>query len=108
MARLSGLRRKGDLLINWDAVEGLFDPDMLDTMFMDYRALLMRLPKEETIWHENHWRDALSQRINSGAIAEANRTDVAFDESCLHQGFPHMRPRNHQLLRFWGNRPQLC
>ncbi|EMX5239134.1 AMP-binding protein, partial [Klebsiella pneumoniae] len=41
----------------------------------------------ETIWHENHWRDALSQRINSGAIAEANRTDVAFDESCLHQGF---------------------
>ncbi|HBR0883715.1 TPA: amino acid adenylation domain-containing protein [Klebsiella pneumoniae] len=78
---------KGDLLINWDAVEGLFDPDMLDTMFMDYRALLMRLPKEETIWHENHWRDALSQRINSGAIAEANRTDVAFDESCLHQGF---------------------
>lgn len=78
---------KGNLLINWDAVDGLFDPDMLDTMFMDYRALLMRLPKEEAIWHENNWRDALAQRVNSGAIAEANRTAVAFDESCLHQGF---------------------
>ncbi|WIF05598.1 amino acid adenylation domain-containing protein [Serratia sp. B1] len=78
---------KGNLLINWDAVDGLFDPDMLDAMFMDYRALLMRLPKEEAIWHENHWRDALAQRVNSGAIAEANRTAVAFDESCLHQGF---------------------
>ncbi|WP_159103600.1 holomycin non-ribosomal peptide synthetase HlmE [Streptomyces sp. CS149] len=40
----------GALIVNWNAVDGLFAPDTLDAMFHAYVALLDRLTDDESAW----------------------------------------------------------
>ncbi|WP_258007506.1 hypothetical protein, partial [Pseudomonas syringae] len=41
---------EGDLCLNWDAVEALFDPNVLRAMFDQYLALLERLAEDPQAW----------------------------------------------------------
>ncbi|MFA1029137.1 bactin non-ribosomal peptide synthetase [Pseudomonas syringae pv. helianthi] len=41
---------EGDLCLNWDAVEALFEPSVLRSMFDQYLALLNRLANEPQAW----------------------------------------------------------
>ncbi|AAO56106.1 non-ribosomal peptide synthetase [Pseudomonas syringae group genomosp. 3] len=41
---------EGDLCLNWDAVEALFDPDVLRAMFDQYVSLLERLAEDPQAW----------------------------------------------------------
>ncbi len=41
----------GELVWNWDAVEALFPPGVLDAMFAAYHALLLRLARDDAAWH---------------------------------------------------------
>lgn len=44
------LEAAGQLVVTWNAVDGLFPPGMLDAMFDAYRTLLDRLVDDETVW----------------------------------------------------------
>ncbi|MBX8496839.1 non-ribosomal peptide synthetase [Pseudomonas cichorii] len=41
---------EGDLCLNWDAIEALFEPDMLRAMFAQYVALLRQLAEQPQAW----------------------------------------------------------
>ncbi|MCV4267105.1 non-ribosomal peptide synthetase [Pseudomonas capsici] len=41
---------EGDLCLNWDAVEALFEPAMLNAMFAQYIALLQQLAEQPQAW----------------------------------------------------------
>ncbi|MCV4275352.1 amino acid adenylation domain-containing protein [Pseudomonas capsici] len=41
---------EGDLCLNWDAVEALFEPAMLNAMFAQYIALLRQLAEQPQAW----------------------------------------------------------
>ncbi|WP_344097942.1 amino acid adenylation domain-containing protein, partial [Streptomyces stramineus] len=43
---------RGELVFNWDAVEDLFPPGVLDAMFAAYRAALTRLAAGPDAWRE--------------------------------------------------------
>ncbi|MBW8873678.1 MAG: amino acid adenylation domain-containing protein [Acidobacteria bacterium] len=42
--------RAGELVFNWDSVEGLFPPGLIDAMFGAYRALLESLARSDEAW----------------------------------------------------------
>lgn len=46
------VEQDGELLLIWDAVEGLFPGNLLDEMFAAYCRLLQRLADEEAAWRE--------------------------------------------------------
>jgi len=41
---------EGDLCLNWDAVEALFEPELLSAMFAQYVALLHQLAEQPQAW----------------------------------------------------------
>ncbi|MFJ9990389.1 amino acid adenylation domain-containing protein [Pseudomonas putida] len=43
---------EGELCLNWDAVEALFDPAMLQAMFAQYTALLRQLAEHPEAWSQ--------------------------------------------------------
>ncbi len=45
--------RGGDLVVDWDAVDGLFPGGVLDDMFAAFGALLDRLAGDRPPWHED-------------------------------------------------------
>jgi amino acid adenylation domain-containing protein len=67
--------RGGDLMFNWDAVEDLFPPGLLDAMFEAYCALLRRLASEEPLWSAPHLdlRPAADRDLQLAANATAGR-----------------------------------
>ncbi|HEV7786153.1 MAG TPA: AMP-binding protein, partial [Thermoanaerobaculia bacterium] len=42
--------RAGELVFNWDSVEGLFPPGLIDSMFGAYRCLLESLARSDDAW----------------------------------------------------------
>ncbi|HEV2634126.1 MAG TPA: amino acid adenylation domain-containing protein [Actinocrinis sp.] len=46
------LEDQGELLVNWDSVDGLFPPGLMDAMFEAHRACLERLGADEAAWDE--------------------------------------------------------
>lgn len=42
--------RRGELVFNWDVVEGLFPPGLIDAMFEAYRTLLETLAQADEAW----------------------------------------------------------
>jgi yersiniabactin nonribosomal peptide synthetase len=44
--------QEGELLFNWDIVEGLFPQDLIEDMFQAYCSLLQSLAKTATVWQE--------------------------------------------------------
>lgn len=75
-----------DLMINWDSIQALFDPAMLDAMFGEYIGLLERLASEPEAWTSTAWRDQRAQRQVGSARKAANDTARTHSEVLLHAG----------------------
>ncbi|MDW5324853.1 non-ribosomal peptide synthetase [Plantactinospora sp. KLBMP9567] len=73
----------GELLFNWDAVDELFAPDVLDQMFTAYRELLARLAGEPAAWS----RPALPELPAAQAARRRTVNDTASPVPawCLHE-----------------------
>lgn len=71
----------GQLLLIWDAVEGLFPPGLLDEMFAAYCHLLRRLADEEPTWHIEQPNLVAVPRLERRI--EANRTDAPVSPDTL-------------------------
>gem|GEM_PF-2334488 len=76
---------KGDLVINWDAVEEVFLPGVLDEMFESHAALLESLAADAAAWERPHplQLPAAQQRRRE----EANDTAAEIVDRCLHESF---------------------
>ncbi|MBW4434725.1 MAG: amino acid adenylation domain-containing protein [Pelatocladus maniniholoensis HA4357-MV3] len=61
------IKQDGGLVFNWDAVEDLFPPGMLDDMFNAYCNFLVQLATQEPVWHSMTRQlvppEQLSQRV---------------------------------------------
>ena len=75
----------GDLVFNWDSVDELLPPDLLDDMFDAYRSLVQRLAAEEEAWCRIGRNlvpaDQLAMR------SEINATQGVLPAGLLHSGF---------------------
>ncbi|WP_229402854.1 non-ribosomal peptide synthetase [Micromonospora okii] len=72
----------GELLFNWDTVDDVFPPGVLDDMFTAYRALLDAVADGPTAWGR-----PLSPPLPAAQAtrrAEVNRTAAPLPERCLH------------------------
>lgn len=119
---------EGDLVINWDAVEAVFLPGVLDDMFEAHCELLRRLADFESAWHaptvvplppaqqrarEDYNSTAapsvpgcLHEPIVAHALREPARTALQFDGGSLCYGdlLAHADALAAQLLEY-GARP---
>ncbi|MFY9573907.1 MAG: amino acid adenylation domain-containing protein [Blastocatellia bacterium] len=77
--------RDSVLVLNWDAVEDLFPPGMLDCMFESYCLLLRRLADEEAVWHEKQREITPSAQLER--FAGVNATDKPLPAKLLHSLF---------------------
>ncbi|CQR73880.1 Tyrocidine synthase 3 [Sporomusa ovata DSM 2662] len=75
------VEQDGELLLNWDTVEGLFPEGLLDDMFAAYCHLLQRLANEETAWQETTPSLAAVPRLEKRI--EANNTDAPVSADTL-------------------------
>lgn len=87
--------QNGALLFNWDVLEEIFPPGMIEDMFNAYTCLLQRLADQEQAWQEKSFqltpRAQLQQRI------AVNSTDTPVSETMLHTLFANQVPqRSHQ------------
>ncbi|WP_188316377.1 non-ribosomal peptide synthetase [Solihabitans fulvus] len=67
---------QGELFVNWDAVEALFPPGLLDDMFAAYRGLLDRLSVEADLWDRRGSMVSVPERQ---AAERAAANDTAAD-----------------------------
>jgi yersiniabactin nonribosomal peptide synthetase len=92
---------RGELLVNWDAVEELFPPDMLDSMFAAYITLLKRLAAPQADWS----RPALLPlpEAQRRVRAEANCTAGRESGGTLHgEFFARAARRPERTALIWG------
>jgi amino acid adenylation domain-containing protein len=79
------IEQDGGLVFNWDAVEDLFPPGMLDDMFNAYCHFLVQLAIYESAWHSKTRQlvppEQLSQR------AAINATKAPLSDEMLHTLF---------------------
>jgi amino acid adenylation domain-containing protein len=75
----------GKLVFNWDVVEDLFPPGMIDDMFASYCQLLQRLVDSDESWHETTYNLVPQAHLNK--FAEINATDSAISPLMLHELF---------------------
>lgn len=72
----------GDLLINWDSVDQLFPPHLIDKMFSAMIDLL-----DELSINESQWQQTICLKVpteDNLLIERANSTKTPFDEALLH------------------------
>ena len=77
----------GALLFNWDSVEALFDPAMLDCMFDEFQRMLAQLADNEEVWTRVDWREARAARFVGRARRLANATALESPQTVLHGPF---------------------
>nr|BFE59215.1 non-ribosomal peptide synthetase [Dactylosporangium thailandense] len=77
--------REGGLYVNWDAVDGLFAPDVLDDMFAAYLRLLAWLGAPDADWNRPA-PDLLPPRQRT-VRERVNDTAGPLAERGLHEGF---------------------
>ena len=75
------VEQDGELLLIWDAVEGLFPEGLLDDMFEAYCNLLQRLADEETAWRETTPSLVSVPRLKKRT--ESNDTDAPVSSETL-------------------------
>ncbi|HEV2705773.1 MAG TPA: beta-ketoacyl synthase N-terminal-like domain-containing protein, partial [Pyrinomonadaceae bacterium] len=75
----------GALVFNWDAVEELFPPDVLQQMFDSYCSLLERLAKDEKCWDDARVLEL--PPTQAARRAAYNETSAPLSDACLHQLF---------------------
>ena len=74
-----------ELVINWDAVDEVFPPGLLDDMFQSYRSLLTHLASDDSSWH--------------CSLAETARTLIPASQMRLHAEINDTKaPVSHELL----------
>jgi amino acid adenylation domain-containing protein len=79
----------GELLIKWDAVEGLFPAGLLDDMFDAYCRLLRCLADEEYGWQESRF-DMLYKLVPPAQLEQRaliNSTEATVSSDLLHSPF---------------------
>ncbi|WP_274918766.1 non-ribosomal peptide synthetase [Streptomyces sp. WZ-12] len=94
--------RDGDLVFNWDAVDELFHPGVLDGMFDAYRRLLADLVADPAHWtgRPEPWLPTAQQAVRS-ALTAADTT--APRPHCLHEPvFAHAAARPADLALIDG------
>ena len=79
------VERKGCLHFNWDAVEELFPPGLLEEMFGAYTELLQRLSRDESAWNER--ARSLVPAAQMEERRRANATESPVSERLLHSFF---------------------
>lgn len=79
------LEEEGALVMNWDAVEGIFPANLLDDMFTAYCQFLRRLADDESTWQGSCYthlsQEQLAQR------SSINATDAPVPQETLHTLF---------------------
>lgn len=80
------IEEAGGLTYNWDSVDELFPPEMVEMMFEAYATLLRRLCTDEAAWSETVGR-ALVSDSDLSARHKSNATDAVQDAALLHAGF---------------------
>ena len=76
---------RGELVINWDAVEEVFLPGVLDDMFESHRALLDALAADAELWER---RDVLQlPAVQRKLREELDDTAAEVVDRCLHEPF---------------------
>ena len=90
--------RDGKLLLNWDVLEHIFPPGMIDQMFVAYRDLVARLAEEDL------WQSAAPLRPSAemqALVAEYNATEAPTPQGLLHEGFAaqaRLRPQDPAVI----------
>ncbi|RZI42232.1 amino acid adenylation domain-containing protein [Herbaspirillum sp. HC18] len=75
----------GDLAVNWDAVEAMFEPGVLDAMFEAYISLLVRLGDDRACWEQYETVDLPARMIEA---RHEGRGEIQPPQECvLHAGF---------------------
>ena len=80
---------QGELVLNWDAVEDLFPPRLLDDMFQAYLLLLGQLATDDAAWNRtlaNNSRKLLPA-YQTQLLEAANHTAAPLSEEFLHTLF---------------------
>jgi amino acid adenylation domain-containing protein len=84
----------GAMVFNWDAVEELFPPGLLDEMFDAYCQLLHRLAHEEERWQEQTFQLVPRAQLEQRALV--NATEAPLPAGLLQTGFAAQVPQRAQ------------
>jgi amino acid adenylation domain-containing protein len=76
--------RGGDLLLDWDVVEGLFPPGVAEEMLAACLGLIRRLAVGEAAWGSEE--RFLAPESQLARRAQINATDTGLPEGLLHEG----------------------
>jgi amino acid adenylation domain-containing protein len=79
------LEDQGALVLNWDAVDEVFPPGMMEDMFNAYYQLLQELAKDETTWERNDLQLIPPAQLQQRFIINATATPIS--EKTLHSLF---------------------
>ena len=93
------IEQHGELLLIWDAVQGLFPAGLLDVMFDAYCNLLKSLADEEEAWQETTFKLIPAAQLEKRA--EVNATDAPICSEMLHTLFAaqvSQRPKQPAVL----------
>nr|UYH37513.1 amino acid adenylation domain-containing protein [Myxococcaceae bacterium MCy9487] len=96
---LQVLEQDEGLAINWDAVEALFSPGMLDDMFAAYRQLLEKLACDEPAWTDAAL--CLTPAAQLARREAINATEAPLPDGLLHSAFlqqAEQRPQQPAIL----------
>ncbi|MFY9528962.1 MAG: amino acid adenylation domain-containing protein [Candidatus Acidiferrales bacterium] len=88
-----------ELVINWDAVDEVFPPGLLDDMFQSYRSLLAHLASDASSWHCSlaETERALIPATQMRLREEINDTETPISDELLHTLFlKQVEERPHQ------------
>jgi amino acid adenylation domain-containing protein len=75
------IEQQGTLQFNWDVVEELFPPGMVDEMFRSYCDYLQQLATEEHPWQQTHPQLLPPQQLQQ--LQQVNQTETAIFEQTL-------------------------
>jgi amino acid adenylation domain-containing protein len=76
--------RDGGLFVNWDVVDGLFAPDVVDSMFSGFLKLLTHLSAQAELWQRP--TPALLPESQRASRAARNATQCPLPAGALHDG----------------------
>jgi pyochelin synthetase len=80
---------RGNLVLNWDAVEAVFPPGLLDDMFHAFRLLLEQLATDDATWNRTLAENtrALLPEYQKRLYEQVNSTHAPVSEEFLHTLF---------------------
>jgi len=87
---------QGELVFEWDSVDELFPPGMLDSMFEVYRGVLHRLSREEESWDRPLGDLRPAEEV--ARVERANATAAPLPDDLLHAPFHERAERSPEAL----------